>query len=98
MEAALRSISVFAKADYKGLYYRKRELTDLCYASGLECWWAPELLLVHDKAQWVEPIPGERLIHPTPDGLLGTMFPRFLQDTLRTSDKNIPWSDESFNE
>jgi len=75
----------------------QRELTKLCFTSGLKCWWAPEFLLANDRARLLEPIPKEELAEPTPDGLLGTMFPRTIQDILIPSEGGV-LSDRTLNE
>jgi hypothetical protein len=76
----------------------QRELTNLCYNSGLKCWWAPDLILVNDKTQWFKKPPENIQSQATPDGLLGPMFVRSVGDTLKTSDKKYPWSHETINE
>lgn len=76
----------------------QRKLTDLCYNSGLKCWWAPEIIITLYRSKSSYSIPEDRIRNLTPDGLLGPMFPRSMRDTLHTSDRSRPWSDEFFKE
>ncbi|MFC1917226.1 hypothetical protein ACFLXH_01040 [Chloroflexota bacterium] len=60
-----------------------RELIELCYESGFRCWWVPQILISNDISRWSGKIPPEGLSKPTPDGLLGSIFPRRVQDMLK---------------
>jgi hypothetical protein len=60
-------------------------ITELCYSSGLRCWWVPLFTIADDISRWAGPVPKEELESPTIDGLLGTVFPRLISDTLIVS-------------
>jgi hypothetical protein len=53
-----------------------RNITELCYNSGLPTWWAPMYLVTRDIVHWVGPVPTQELGIPTLDGMLGIVFPR----------------------